>query len=117
MSNFQEEKKLVLKYFDEMENAGYEDVKGVMEKYMTPEYNFKGVYPFREQEGIENAAEVFFIPLKKALSSMQRRQDIFIGGFNEFDHSKWVMSMGHFMGLFDQDWLGIPHTRLSLIHI
>ena len=46
MSNFQEEKKLVLKYFDEMENAGYEDVKGVMEKYMTPEYNFKGVYPF-----------------------------------------------------------------------
>ena len=40
MSNFQEEKKLVLKYFDEMENAGYEDVKGVMEKYMTPEYNF-----------------------------------------------------------------------------
>ena len=111
MSNFQEEKKLVLKYFDEMENAGYEDVKGVMEKYMTPEYNFKGVYPFREQEGIENAAEVFFIPLKKALSSMQRRQDIFIGGFNEFDHSKWVMSMGHFMGLFDQDWLGIPHTR------
>lgn len=65
---------------------------------MTPEYNFKGVYPFREQEGIENAAEVFFIPLKKALSSMQRRQDIFIGGFNEFDHSKWVMSMGHFMG-------------------
>lgn len=30
MSNFQEEKKLVLKYFDEMENAGYEDVKGVM---------------------------------------------------------------------------------------
>ena len=52
MSNFQEEKKLVLKYFDEMENAGYEDVKGVMEKYMAPEYNFKGVYPFREQDGI-----------------------------------------------------------------
>ena len=46
MSNFQEEKKLVLKYFDEMENAGYEDVKGVMEKYMTPEYNFKGVIHF-----------------------------------------------------------------------
>ena len=67
MSNFQEEKKLVLKYFDEMENAGYEDLKDVMEKYMAPEYNFKGVYPFREQEGIENAAEVFFIPLKKAL--------------------------------------------------
>ena len=57
MSNFQEEKKLVLKYFDEMENAGYEDVKGVMEKYMAPEYNFKGVYPFREQEGIENSIE------------------------------------------------------------
>ena len=42
---------------------------------------------------------------------MQRRQDIFIGGKNEIDGSTWIMSMGHFMGLFDKDWLGIPHTR------
>lgn len=111
MGAFKEKKQLVLKYFTEMENAAPEKIKDVMKSYMSNEYNFKGVYPFREQIGVDNAADVFFIPLKKALSSMQRRQDIFIGGINEIDGSTWVMSMGHFMGLFDHDWLGIPHTR------
>lgn len=111
MAGYQEEKKLVLSYFEEMEKAEPEEIKKVMKQFMDDDYNFKGVYPFREQSGIENAADVFFIPLKQALSNMQRRQDIFIGGTNEMDGSKWVMSMGHFMGLFDEDWLGIRHTR------
>ena len=42
---------------------------------------------------------------------MQRRQDIFIAGTNEISGEEWVMSMGHLMGLFDQDFLGICHTR------
>ena len=37
---------------------------------------------------------------------MQRRQDIFIAGTNEISGEEWVMSMGHLMGLFDQDFLG-----------
>jgi len=43
---------------------------------------------------------------------MQRRMDIFLVGKNEMDgfQSTWVMSMEHLMGLFDQDWLGIPCT-------
>lgn len=111
MKGYQEEKKLVRNYFEEMEKAEPKNIKDVMQRYMPEDYNFKGVYPFREQKGIVNAAESFFIPLKQSLSNMQRRQDIFIGGTNEIDQSRWVMSMGHFMGLFDRDWLGIPHTR------
>ena len=42
---------------------------------------------------------------------MQRRQDIFIAGTNEISGEEWVMSMGQFMGLFDQDFLGIRRTR------
>lgn len=111
MKSFKKEKDLVRAYFADMEAAETGKVVDVMKKYMGAEYNFKGVYPFREQEGVEAAAEVFFKPLKQSLSRMQRRQDIFIGGENEIDGTTWVMSMGHFMGLFDQDWLGIPRTR------
>ncbi len=111
MSKYLEAKKIVREYFKEMESAKQCEVINVMQRYMSDDYNFKGVYPFREQEGVENAATSFFIPLKQALSSMQRRQDIFIGGSNEMDGSTWVMSMGHFMGLFDADWLGIRKTR------
>lgn len=111
MSKYQESKKIVRQYFEELESASLEDVKSVLEKYMSEDYNFKGVYPFREQQGIENACDKFWVPLKKSLSNMQRRQDIFIAGTNEIDGSEWVMSMGHFMGLFDEDFLGIRRTR------
>lgn len=111
MSKYQESKKIVRQYFEELESASVEDVKSVLEKYMSEDYNFKGVYPFREQQGIENACDKFWVPLKKSLNNMQRRQDIFIAGTNEIDGSEWVMSMGHFMGLFDEDFLGIRRTR------
>lgn len=44
---------------------------------------------------------------------MQRRMDVFLAGFNwKSDKEEiWVLSTGNFMGLFDEDWLGIPHTR------
>lgn len=110
MSKYQDEKVIVREYFKELENASAEDVQSVLEKYMSKDYSFKGVYPFREQEGVANVSEVFWTPLKTALGSMQRRQDIFIGGTNEIAGEKWVMSMGHFMGLFDQEWMGVRPT-------
>ncbi len=33
-----------------------------------------------------------------------------MAGTNDVDGTEWVTSMGNFMGLFDQDWLGIPST-------
>ncbi|MCC0682880.1 nuclear transport factor 2 family protein [Clostridioides sp. ZZV14-6345] len=111
MGKYQDSKKIVRNYFEALENANGDEVKNVLKQYMKSDYNWKGVYPFREQEGIENVSDVFWKPLKNSLSNMQRRQDIFIAGTNELDNSEWVMSMGHFMGLFDNDWLGIKHTR------
>lgn len=111
MGSYQEVKKVVREYFAAMEEADSQQVTEVMRKFMSEQYQFRGVYPFREQAGVKAAAESFFIPLKKALKHMQRREDIFIAGTNEIDGTKWVMSMGHFMGLFDEDWLQIPHTR------
>ncbi|WP_343120181.1 nuclear transport factor 2 family protein, partial [Clostridioides difficile] len=111
MGKYQDSKKVVRNYFEALENATGDEVENVLKQHMKSDYNWKGVYPFREQEGTENVADVFWKPLKKSLSNMQRRQDIFIAGTNEIDNSEWVMSMGHFMGLFDKDWLGIKHTR------
>ena len=34
-----------------------------------------------------------------------------MAGTSEIDGTEWVCSMGHLMGLFDEDWLGIPATR------
>lgn len=62
MGKYQETKKVVLSYFDALEQAGPEQVPEVLQEYMTDHYNWKGVYPFREQNGREAVAEVFWIP-------------------------------------------------------
>ncbi len=109
---FSEEKALVRKYFDALEAATPEQVAGVLDEFYSSEHDWKSSYPFRELKGTAQVAQEFWVPLKEAITTMQRRQDIFIAGKNMFDENEvWVMSMGHFMGLFDTAWLGIKPTR------
>ncbi len=110
MSDFQEIKSVVLRYFDALEVASSETVSSVLNTYTHDDYKWRGVYPFRELHGVDKVCQSFWIPLKKALSKMQRRQDIFIAGVDEIEKKPWVMSMGNFMGLFDNDFLGIRAT-------
>lgn len=110
MSNFVKEKEIVSSFFKEIENANLEDINLIFKKYTSDEYLWKGVYPFRQLEGGHQVSEEFWKPLKKSLKHMQRRQDVFMAGINELGQEKWVMSMGHFMGLFDFEWLGIKPT-------
>lgn len=111
MSKYQAAKNVVLNYFKAMENATSETVADVLKAYTSEDYLWRGVYPFRELHGADTVAHTFWEPLLRAMTRMQRRQDIFIAGSNEIGGEQWVMSMGNFMGLFDADWLGIRHTR------
>lgn len=111
MSQYQAAKALVRNYFDAMENATPKTVGDILNSFTSENYLWRGVYPFREQCSSDVVAEIFWVPLMQSLACMQRRQDIFIAGTNEISGEQWVMSMGNFMGLFDADWLGIPHTR------
>ena len=111
MSQFQKEKKLVREYFAALEQAHVDDVADVLANFTSDDYLWRGVYPFRERRSASDVAAKFWVPLKNALSRMQRREDIFIAGDNKYAEEVWVMSMGNFMGLFDQDILGIPATR------
>ncbi len=108
---FQAAKAVVLAYFAAMEAAAADAAADVLRAHAGEAYSWRGVHPFRAQQGAEAVAETFWTPVKRAFHRLQRRQDIFIAGVNEIGGGVWVMSMGHFMGLFDADWLGIPHTR------
>ncbi len=111
MGKYTAAKELVWAYFKDLDQAATEEIPSVLNKYLTDDYYYRGSYPNRELHGIEAVTKQFWLPLKTALSSMQRRVDIFIAGNNEFDDTIWVMGMGHFMGLFDNDILGIRHTN------
>ena len=111
MSKYQAAKATIRSYFKSLENASPETVVDVLKEFTSENYHWRSVYPFREQYGAVNVAEAFWAPLMNSMTRMQRREDIFIAGTNEFGDEQWVMSMGNFMGLFDVDWLGIRHTR------
>jgi len=110
--NFQTEKQVVLDLYSELETAHNDGVASVLDRYLTPDATWRGFFPFNEIQGPENIAAKFWVPLRTALSSMQRRMDVFMAGRNEMDgfQSVWVVSMGHLMGLFDAPWLGITPT-------
>ena len=111
MADYQASKALVRAYFDALDAASAETVASVVCQYSSSDCDWRGVHPFNEQQGPEAAAAVFWEPLYRSFSGLQRRQDIFMAGNNEINGEEWVMSMGHFMGLFDADWLGIPASR------
>jgi hypothetical protein len=110
MVDYQDSKTLVLQFYEELEAASVDEVAKVMNRYMSSDYQFRGVHPFNELEGADAVAEALWKPLLGAFTQIQRRQDIFMAGTNEIDGTEWVTSMGNFMGLFDHDWLGIPST-------
>lgn len=116
---FQQEKKLVLDYFEAMEQAAPDQCAQVLKRFVADEasYDFKACYPVRQQFGVEAAAEALWKPLKTALHNMQRRQDVFFAGRNELDPDEvWVMSMGNFLGnFFDNLWNIRKTNKINLL--
>ncbi len=111
-------KGLVLDWQKSTDNADLKELPARLSAFTSNDYIWRGMHPFHEQYGHDSVYEAFYIPFKTAFSAVQRRQDIFFAGKNETDafRSVWVASMGHFMGLFDQPFLGIvPHRKLVMI--
>ena len=116
MTDIQDSKAIVLSYFVDLEAAPADALADVIGEYALPGYRFRGVHPFNELNGADSIAGTVWQPMRKSFISMQRRQDIFMAGPNLIDGTMWVTSMGKFMGLFDDDWLGIPATgKIALI--
>ena len=61
------------------------------------------------QTDATEVARLFWRPFRRSVTSLQRRMGVFIAGSNHVDGDNfvWVSSMGHLMGLFDIEWLGI----------
>lgn len=109
MSDFQKEKSIVRDFYAALDAPG-SDASSVIRAHAAPDYRWRGYYPFGELDA-EGAASEFWAPIRRSITSMQRREDIFFAGQNDLDAGgRWVVSMGHLMGLFDEAWLGIPPT-------
>jgi len=110
----QEAKTIVQSFYQSLDKSAPDELSQVLGQYCDPNYTWRGCYPFNEIESAHEVCEQFWKPLRHALCSIQRRQDILMSGNNSLsnddDGGVWVVSMGHLMGLFDHPWLNIPPT-------
>lgn len=112
--NFHKEKDIVRRYHAALDAKDWDAAAQVVAK----DCLWRGYHPFNELTGEEAPIERFWRPLHAALTHLQRREDIFFAGWNEIDGfaSRWVVSMGHLVGLFDAPWLGIsPTGRMTFL--
>jgi len=128
MVNFEKEKNVIRQMFKAIdavfENDGA-DIEEIIKAFTNPNYIFRGYQPYTNDDGIplSAACEDFWSPLIRAVKHIQRREDVFIAGYNRpmmkskcSQNEVWVMSMGNFMGLFDGELFGLRPTG-KLINI
>ena len=118
VNDFQREKDLVRAHHEAVAGAAPGAVADALKRHTAADWHWRGMHPFHEQRGADAVAAVFWEPMLAAMTRLHRRPDIFMAGLNEIDgfQSVWVASMGHFMGLFDQPWLGIrPTGRIAMM--
>ncbi len=117
-SDLQAAKATIRAYFDAFDDAAPDDRLSALNAHAAPDYSWRGLHPFHEQDSAEATISAFWTPLLTAFSGLQRREDIFLAGLNDAQGAPgtWVGSMGHFMGLFDAPWLDIPATgKLTML--
>ncbi|MEM7280749.1 MAG: ester cyclase [Pseudomonadota bacterium] len=112
-ADLQSAKQVVKSYQQTLDRCADGDVARALQACWSENHSWRGMHPFYEQTGAQAVAKVFWLPLRRALSALQRREDVFMAGYNDVDkaQSVWVVSMGHLAGLFDGDFLHIPATK------
>ena len=65
-------------------------------------------HPINALSNLDAVGTQFWMPLRQALPDVERRYDILAGGMY-FD-ATWIGCFGHYVGTFENDWLGIPAT-------
>ena len=125
VAHLQAAKQLVLNYYQAIQDTLYQphELHKTLQQFTATNWRWRGVHPFNELHEATSVVEQFWQPLMRSFTSLQRRQDIFFAGFNDCDQPQtasransedlgtWVVSMGHWVGLFDQPFLNIPPTQ------
>lgn len=118
MTNLQDAKGLILKFYKELDQCPAQNVADVLNAHVDDAYRWRGSYPFDELSGVNAVATEFWEPYKQAFAPIQRRPNIFFASKNRLDgeETTWVCSMGHLLGHFHKPWIGIePHHKMAFL--
>ena len=119
MSN-QENKKLVLAFWNAIDTADTYCLAPIFEKYLSPLCIWTGPAPIYRQAGAEAIVKKFWEPLKLAIPDLKRDTHMMFGGAScgrldgERDGHLWVCGTGYLTGQASGGFLDIPPTEKNL---
>jgi predicted ester cyclase len=84
----------------------------LVHEHLAPDCDWELSHPINRLVGPEAVLDEFLRPLRSALTRVQRRDEIFIGGDNRREEGgQWVASVTHYLGNFDAPFLGIAPSH------
>lgn len=102
-------KQRIIDLMQSLASTPTEKLKGVLQASYHANAKINVTHPINELEGIPSALEKLWKPLRNAILDVERRDDFVAGG--RYRDANWIGCMGHYVGTFEQDWLGIPANQ------
>jgi len=86
-------------------------------RHLTPDTVWDVSAPINRLEGVTAVLEGLILPLRRALSHVHRRDEVFIGGSNRLQEGEqWVASVTHYVGNFHKPIVRIePNGSLAFL--
>ncbi len=93
------------------------DLPAFLARQLTPDCTFHLSHPLGKLQGPQAILEGFYLPLRRALAHVSRRDEMFIGGANRRAvGGDWVASVTHFVGNFVRPFFGVaPSHHLAFL--
>ncbi len=101
-------KRLVRDAMDRIANAGTSHTATVLDEIYSADAGWRGSHPMNEAAGPEAIAEIAWRPLLTSFPDLERRDTMIVGG--GYRGTQLVAMLGHYLGTFKKEWLGIPAT-------
>ncbi len=83
-----------------------------LERLAAPSCAWRLSHPMTAAEGTVQALAAVWVPLRRALPDLERRDALFVGG--SYQGRQYLAAVGHYCGTMRGDWLGIPATGRTL---
>lgn len=108
MSHHSANKQLFARFLSELAAADEPSIVGVLARYCHSDCVWDAFHPFNRMNGLDEAAERFWKPLRQAFPDYEHRVAFLLAG--EYEGRDQVSSWGHLLGNFEAPWLGIRPT-------
>ncbi len=84
-------------------------LRGQLREIFAPDCEVHLANPLEEMRGADALYDQAYAPLLAAVPDLERRDFIVMAG--ETQGQNWVGCCGHYLGVFERPWLGIPPTQ------